>query len=144
MKRAAAMLIALAIAAPAAAHELGHEIAAVGAASVRLVYADGKPFAYEAYELYPQGAEVPAQVGKTDAEGRVVFVPGTQSRWRLRAFSADGHGADFEFESPPIAAAAAGTPPPGSDRTARMLFGASALLAAFAGLQFFLRRKDRS
>jgi nickel transport protein len=139
--RCAAALLAAALALPAAAHEVHHQIAATAAISVRLTYADGKPFAYETYELYPKGSEVPAQVGKTDAEGRVVFVPGTQSQWRLRAFSNDGHGADLQFESPTLAAAASTEAP--IDRTARVLFGLSAILAAFAAYQFLLRRKER-
>lgn len=139
MRRTAALLAA-ALAAPAAAHELHHQVAATDAVSVRLAYADGKPFAFETYELYPRGSELPAQVGKTDAEGRVVFIPGTQTQWRLRAFSGDGHGADIQFESPPPTATASTAAPP--DRTAPILFGLSAIFAAFAGYQFLVRRKD--
>jgi nickel transport protein len=140
MKFAATLLLA-ALALPAAAHDLHHQIAPAAALSVRLAYADGKPFAYETYELYARGSDVPAQVGKTDAEGRVVFVPGTRSQWRLRAFSADGHGADLQFESPAPAVTASTESPP--DRTARVLFGLAAILAAFAAYQFLLHRKER-
>jgi nickel transport protein len=140
MRRTAALL-ALALALPAGAHEVHHQLAATPAFSVRLSYADGKPFAYETYELYPRGSEVPAQVGKTDAEGRVVFVPGTQTEWRLRAFSADGHGADLQFESPALAAATSTGAP--IERTARVLFGLSAILAAFAAYQFLIGRNER-
>jgi nickel transport protein len=139
MTRALLFALALLSGAPALSHELQHAIAPATAVEVRLAYADGKPFAYETYELYPQGSEVPAQVGKTDAQGRVLFVPGEGVRWRLRAFSADGHGADFAFDAPALAAAPA--PAPASDRSARILFGLSALLAAFAAFQFFARRK---
>ncbi len=136
-----AATLAMGLAGAAAAHELHHQVAAQNAVAVRLAYADGKPFAYETYELYPKGSEIPAQVGKTDAEGRVVFVPGAQTQWRLRAFSGDGHGADLQFESPALAAETQSEST--LDRTARVLFGLSAILAAFAAYQFLLRRKER-
>lgn len=141
MMRAALLALLLLCGANARAHELQHAVAPAAALEVRLAYADGKPFAYETYELYAQGSEVPAQVGKTDAQGRVVFIPGEGTRWRLRAFSADGHGADLAFDTPALAAAPVAAP--ASDRTARILFGLSVLLAAFAAFQFIAQRRRK-
>jgi nickel transport protein len=135
-------VVLAALAAPAMAHEVQHRLAATPAVSVTLSYADGKPFAYESYELYAQGRDLPVQVGRTDGAGRVVFVPGGDPRWRLRAFSGDGHGMDLEFDAPAVAAPAPETPA-GADRSARVLFGLSALLATFAAYQFLIARKDR-
>ena len=135
------LLLALALSSVSAAHEVQHRLATSTAVSVCFTYADGKPFACETYELYPQGSEVPAQVGKTDAEGRVVFIPGARTGWRLRVFSNDGHGADFSFESPVLAVIESAAEP--VDRTARVFFGLAAMLATFAAYQFFVRRKDR-
>jgi nickel transport protein len=135
-----AAALAIGLTGAAAAHELHHQVVAQNAVAVRLAYPDGKPFAYETYELYPKGSEAPAQVGKTDAEGRVVFIPGTRTEWRLRAFSADGHGADVQFDSPELTSAPQSESP--LDRTARVLFGLSAILAAFAAYQFLIRRKE--
>jgi nickel transport protein len=82
------------LAGSAMAHEVHLAQSQQTAAVVRLTYADGKPFAFEAYELYPVGQEIPAQVGRTNGDGQVIFLPGTQGDWRLKAYSADGHGVD--------------------------------------------------
>lgn len=137
MKRAALLLMLWA--APCAAHEIHHEIQSTGAVVVTLRYADDKPFSYEAYELYPAGKDVPAQVGRTDAEGRVVFVPGTNRQWRLKAFSADGHGVDLRFESPVVGGGAV-APETGPTRASLVLFGLSLLLGGFGLFQLFVKR----
>lgn len=140
-------LLAMALAfwlAGASAHEVLHAVERADAVTVRLTYADGKPFAYEAFEATPQGAQAPSQVGRTDAEGRAVFIAGTARQWRLRAFSADGHGVDLRFEVPAPAAVAATQVPANGDgpnRASLLLFGLAALLAAFGFLQLWLRRK---
>ncbi|WP_020656460.1 hypothetical protein [Massilia niastensis] len=133
----AAMLVASAGA--ASGHEVQHDIAQGNAVVVRLAYADGEPFSYEQYELFAKGRAQPAQTGRTDAKGRVVFAPDDTSSWRLRAFSADGHGVDLEFETK-----AHGTAAPvaaGSDRGTRLLFGLALILVGFAALKLFVRRK---
>jgi nickel transport protein len=84
----------------AQAHEVHHRIETTQAVVVSLSYANGEPFAYEKYALYPAGRETPAQVGNTDAAGRVAFVPGATKNWRLQATSADGHGVNLEFAAP--------------------------------------------
>ena len=137
------LLALLLLAAPCAAHEVQHNITTAGSVTVWLAYADGKPFAYEAYELYPAGKDIPAQVGRTDAQGRVVFIPGDNRSWRLKAFSADGHGADLRFESPAVAvpSAPAGDVP---NRPSLILFGLSLLLAGFGLVQLRLKKKKPS
>ncbi len=125
----------------AIAHEVHHDIAATGAVMVRLTYADGSPFAYEKYELLPEGREVPFQVGNSDAQGRVVFVPGDVANWRLKAYSADGHGVDLKFAAP-----ATGTPsaPPasaGADRATQVLIGLAILFGLFGLVQIFVHRR---
>ena len=97
--RTAALILAALLAAPALAHDVSHRVGTAPAVTVALAYADGKPFAYETYELFPEGADVPAQVGRTDGQGRVVFVPGEQRKWRLRAFS--GEDASATSQTPP-------------------------------------------
>lgn len=59
----------------AAAHEVHHDIAAAGAVMVRLTYADGSPYAYEKYELFPEGQEVLAQVGNSDSRAGSSLFP---------------------------------------------------------------------
>lgn len=126
----------------AGAHEVHHVIAATNAVSISLNYADGSPFAYEKYELYAEGRDVPAQVGNTDAAGRVVFIPGEARRWRLKAFSADGHGVDLRFESPAVQGnAAAIDAGAGPGRTTLALLGLGLILAAFGAYQLFGRKR---
>lgn len=123
------------------AHEIHHRIESAGAVVFHLDYADGRPFSYEAYELYADEKDVPAQVGRTDAMGRIVFLPGAARQWRIRAFSADGHGVDLRFEPPAVAGqAAAVTADP--SRFSLILFGLSLLLGGFGLYQLLLKRKS--
>lgn len=90
------ILLLLAIAPRAGrAHEVLHSVAEGGAVIVELTYADGSPFSFESYELFRPGESTPVQVGRTDHRGRIIFIPDTGGDWRIRAFSEDGHGADF-------------------------------------------------
>ena len=145
MKRACPLLAAfvLAYSGPGWAHEVHHTIEATGAVAVRLTYADGKPFAYEAFEAYPEGKDVPRQVGRTDDQGRVVFVPGEAKRWRIKAFSADGHGTDIRIDVPALSASpGAASVDDGPNRASLLLFGLSILLALFGAYQLWLRNKS--
>lgn len=135
---AALTALLCALGAPVAAHEVQHEISAIQAMTVRLVYADGEPFSYENYELYADGSQRPAQTGRTDAKGRVVFLPDQTTSWRLRAFSADGHGVDLKFDAKAGDAQIAVTE---TGRHTRLLLGLSIILALFGALQLFLRKK---
>lgn len=144
-------LAALLLALPAPAHEVRHTVAAAAdAVTVRLVYADGQPFAFEAYEATPEGADKPAHVGRTDAQGNALFLAGTVRHWRLKAWSADGHGADLRIEAPagsagaaPAAASSAPVTAPadhGPNRASLALFGLSLIVGGF-GLFQLTRRK---
>jgi len=139
--RALVFLVALWVGA-AGAHEVHHVVAATNAISISLTYADGSPFAYEKYELYPEGKEVPVQVGNTDAAGRVVFNPGETGQWRIKAWSADGHGIDMRFESPPLQAGPAIASDAGPGRTTLALLGLGLILAAFGAYQLFGKRRQ--
>ena len=126
----------------AAAHEINHVVAAVNAVSVSLTYADGSPFAYEKYELYAQGKSSPVQVGKTDDYGRVTFMADDVGQWRLKAYSADGHGIDFRFASPAALqpnTSEADKPVP--NRLSLMLFGLGLILSIFGLYQLLGRKK---
>lgn len=129
---------------PAAAHEVHHTIETTGAVALRLSYADGKPFTFEAFEAYAEGKDVPAQVGRTDEQGRAVFVPGDIKRWRVKAFSADGHGVDLHFEAPAVTTTQGATTTPSGDgpsRASLLLFGFSLLLGGFGIYQLWLAKK---
>ncbi|MBM3392026.1 MAG: ABC transporter permease [Betaproteobacteria bacterium] len=139
MKRFVFLWLMLTALAPAFAHEVQHAIAAESAVSVRLTFADGQPFSFEAFEVYAAGSDKPHAVGRTDAQGRAVFVPPDTGELRLRAFAADGHGVDIKFDPPRGGEAVAAVVP--EDRGAKLMFGAGLLLALFGILQLFVRRK---
>jgi nickel transport protein len=103
---------------------------------VSLSYAGGRPFAFEAYELYAGDAEAPYQVGRTDTRGRLTFLADGHASWRLRAFTEDGHGVDTAFEVTPKAVSDA----PAS-RLAPGILGVSLVLALFGLYQLVLRKR---
>lgn len=81
-----------------AAHEVKLEIHAAPAQVVTLRYANGDPFAFEAYELYAANNKTPTQVGRTNQHGQLIFLPQHNEQgngeWRVKAYSPDGHGVD--------------------------------------------------
>lgn len=81
------------------AHEVLHSITKGSAVIVELTYADSSPFAFESYELFRPGESIPIQVGRTDHLGRISFIPDRSGTWRIRAFSEDGHGAEFTVDT---------------------------------------------
>jgi len=136
----AVILLLVVFCAPAWAHEVKVEITKQDAAVVSLSYADGKPFTYEAYEIYQSGKDIPEQVGRTNAQGQIVFLPGAQTEWRVKAFSADGHGIDQQLH----VAAGAGGKTSGSGGLPRSLLlfaGLGIVFGIFGLIQLFFRRK---
>ena len=77
------------------AHQLSHEVQTGSAVIVELRYGDGSPFGYESAEVYRPAESIPFLAGRTDANGRLAFVPDRAGDWRIKAFSEDGHGGDF-------------------------------------------------
>lgn len=135
-----ALLLASALlSAPALAHEVIVETGSATATVLRLHYADGQPFAFEAYELYPAASETPAQVGRTDAQGRVVFLAGEGGEWRLKAWSGDGHGLDRKVSAVGGEFAVAATAQPA--RGSLWLAGLGWIFGLFGLWQLFARKK---
>ena len=143
MKKALALLLVfMAAGAPAAAHELIHQISGGEAVTITLTYADGSPFSYESYEIYRPGEETPFQVGRTDRLGRIALLPDMSGEWRVRAFSEDGHGVDLPFPAEPSSLPQA-TASPGADRLSRIMLGIGIILTAFGILALHSRRRSR-
>jgi nickel transport protein len=134
------ILLLAVFSAPAWAHEVKVEISKQDAAVVSLSYADGKPFTYEAYEIYQPGKDIPEQVGRTNASGQIVFLPGAQTEWRIKAYSADGHGIDQQMhvEAGGSAVSNAGG---GLPRPLLLLAGLGIVFGIFGVVQLFFRRK---
>ncbi|MCX8017925.1 MAG: hypothetical protein N2690_08530, partial [Rhodocyclaceae bacterium] len=88
---------------------------------------------------YPAGQDTPQQVGNTDAHGRIAFVPGATTRWRLVATSADGHGVNLEFAAPALEATAPASE--SAPRWLRVALGFALLFGLFGLVQLFVRKK---
>lgn len=134
------LFVSVFLSATVSAHEVQVAVGSAVATVLQINYADGQPFAFEAYELYPQGGEVPAQVGRTDARGRVSFVAGQGETYRLKAWSADGHGVEQLVVS--VGGDGVVNVAPSSNRTPLLLAGAGGIFGLFGLWQLFLRRRS--
>ncbi len=123
----------------ALAHDLHHEVSQGQAVVIRLSYADATPFAFEAYEIYPKDEKLPVQVGRTDARGRIVFLPERAGAWRIKAFSEDGHGLDFALTTD--AAGIVASDQPLYERYGRIVVGVALILGLFGFISLYLKRK---
>jgi nickel transport protein len=121
------------------AHSLVHTAQAGNALVVELRYGDGSPFSYEAAEVFRPGETVPFLAGRTDANGRLAFVPDQPGEWRVRAFSEDGHGGDFRVAAGAAAGPAASAPT--LDGVGGLAVGLSILFGLFGLWSLFLRKK---
>jgi len=142
---------------PAQAHAVHHHIDTGDAIVITLSHGQGKPFAGEKYTLTPlnpAGLTAAGLSGHTDSAGRIVFLPGEQQRWQLKAMTTHGHGVSIEFSVPaPIAQppaevanpAPALTPAPaiteGPSEASLALFGLSLIIGGFGAYQLFAHRR---
>ncbi len=91
------LIVFLLFSAVARAHDVHYSISQNQAYIVDIYYADGTKFAYESYEIYkPNDTKTAYQVGRTNASGRIAFVPDSEGKWLIKAFSDDGHGVSFD------------------------------------------------
>ncbi|MCX7946550.1 MAG: hypothetical protein N2557_06230 [Hydrogenophilus sp.] len=123
----------------AAGHGLHYEVSRAEAVVIRLSYSDGTPFAYEGFEIRPEEGGTPVLVGRSDREGRVAFLPPRAGKWRLRAWSEDGHGVDVVFSTTEREGVKENN---GGrwDRLGQAAIGVGVLLGVFGVVQLFLRR----
>jgi nickel transport protein len=125
----------------APARQLDMAQTSVNATVLTLTYADGSPFAHEAYEVFPAGEGTPVQIGRTDERGRAVFLPDRPGQWRLEAFSEDGPRLAVSFEAGPGEAQAQTGPP--IDLAAATMIGLGVLFGIFGLHQLFMRRRKK-
>lgn len=136
-------LLSLLAALPAHAHDLQHTVTGAQAVVIKMFYVDNTPFAFEGYEIYREGEKLPFQVGRTDGQGRIAFLPDRAADWRVKAFSEDGHGLDFKL-STDAAAKVSGAEKPAFERYGRIAVGVAVILGLFGLLNLFVNRKKAS
>lgn len=127
---------------PATAHELRKNVSSAQAIVVEIQFANGRPFAFENYEIYRAETEMPYQVGKTDQYGRVAFLPNTASTWIFKTYSQDGHGATIKFESDGQTNIQT-IERPLYERYARLIIGVSLLIGIFGVVSLYQTVKRR-
>jgi nickel transport protein len=138
---AIAMLLCFWLPERAAAHDLRHSIEEGVAVTVKLFFADGNEFSFESYEVYHAGEEIPFQVGRTDALGRLVFRPDRAGTWRVKVFSEDGHGADLSLTTG-VQGAVESADRSLFERHSRLVVGVSIIFGIFGLVSLYARRKD--
>jgi len=85
------VMIIVGIVVQAEAHSINYLVQQKGMA-VRAYYSENDPAAYSQYELYGPGDNEPHQIGRTDKNGYVAFVPDRQGIWKLQIWGESNHG----------------------------------------------------
>jgi nickel transport protein len=124
----------------ALAHDLQYRVDEGGAVYVKLFFGDGSDFTFESYEVYRAGEDIPFQVGRTDAKGRLAFLPDQPGEWRVKAFSEDGHGVDFSL-STDMQGGLEDTDKPVFERYARLITGVAVIFGIFGLINLLARRR---
>ena len=125
------------------AHDLQYSVGGGQAVVIRLFYVDNSPFTFEGYEIYRDGEKLPYQVGRTDSQGRIAFLPDRAATWHIKAISEDGHGLDFKLDTD-AAAVLVGTEKPLFERYSRLFIGIAFIVGLFGLLSLYLKRKKAS
>jgi nickel transport protein len=124
----------------ALAHDLQYTTSNAQAVVVKLFYVDNKPFSFEGYEITRAGDKLPYQVGRTDSQGRIAFLPDRADIWRVKTISKDGHGLDFTLTTD-AAAQIEGSEKPVYERYGRIVVGIALILGLFGVWSLYVRKK---
>ncbi len=76
----------------ASAHRMDHDISTAEAQVLTLSHPFGDQPVFEPYQIFAPDSTVAFQNGRTDALGRVSFLPDQPGRWRVVITTEDGHG----------------------------------------------------
>lgn len=138
------MLVLLATAAPARAHEVLHTVERGKAVAIKAYFADGEALAYTEYQVFaPFDAKIPYQKGRTDRVGYLAFVPDPPGKWRVLVTDASGHGLDVVVDAGPSPQTGNPSAPISSWAFAlRPLLGVLLIAAVFLVLVVIYRRKQ--
>ncbi len=123
------------------AHDLQLTVTSGEAIVIQLQHGSGTPLAGTSYEIRPEDTEFVVQSGHTNRDGRIAFVSGDAGTWRLRAFSADGHGGEMSFSTDETGTMRSSSRPLG-ERYLHLITGVGLILGIF-GLFSLLRGRKR-
>jgi nickel transport protein len=124
----------------ALAHDLQYVVGEGSAVFVRFSLAGEGEFSFESYEIYRDGENVPFQVGRTDQQGRLVFLPDRSGKWRIKVFSEDGHGRDF-FITTDAQGGVERAERPVVSRNLRIAIAVALIFGLFGLVNLFARRR---
>ena len=74
------------------AHGVDHAVEIQVATTVTVSHSDGTPVAHAVAEIHAPDEEQPFLRSRTDAQGRVAFLPDRPGEWRITVGTPDGHG----------------------------------------------------
>ncbi|MFP4208716.1 MAG: hypothetical protein ACLFSC_08645 [Wenzhouxiangella sp.] len=86
------VVLMIGVSALAFAHRMDHEITTAEAQVLSLSHPFGQQPVFEPYQIFAPDTEVAFQNGRTDALGRISFLPDRPGRWRVVVTTEDGHG----------------------------------------------------
>lgn len=77
--------------APVSGHSIHYHVQPKGI-SVKVFYEKENPASYSEYELFGPGDKEPHQIGRTDKNGFLSFLPDRPGTWRIRVWGESTHG----------------------------------------------------
>jgi nickel transport protein len=78
-------------ASPVYSHSIHYDVQPKGI-SVKIFYAKDNPASYSEYELFGPGDKEPHQIGRTDRNGFLSFLPDRAGTWRIKVWGDSTHG----------------------------------------------------
>lgn len=72
-------------------HSIHYDVQQKGI-SVKIFYAEDNPASYSEYELFGPGDKEPHQIGRTDRNGFLSFLPDRVGQWKIKVWGESSHG----------------------------------------------------
>lgn len=85
------LLVLLLFVSHAHGHAIHYEVQPKGI-SVKVFYDRDNPASYSQYELFGPGDQEPHQVGRTDKNGFLSFLPDRPGTWKVKVWGESSHG----------------------------------------------------
>jgi nickel transport protein len=76
---------------PLFGHSIHYDVQPKGI-SVKIFYSKDNPASYSEYELFGPGDKEPHQIGRTDKNGFLSFLPDRAGTWRIKVWGESTHG----------------------------------------------------